>query len=128
MGLFGEKKQVESAMPIAANMLMPGAVSVKDIIAPSFVEVDFNHLKIDERYYRTLFVVGYPRFVNSNWLSSIITFDHPLYVSMFIYPTESKDVLKDLRRKIAEMEATIETDINYSCRQFKRARSNYKRS
>ena len=111
MGLFGEKKQVESAMPIAANMLMPGAVSVKDIIAPSFVEVDFNHLKIDERYYRTLFVVGYPRFVNSNWLSSIITFDHPLYVSMFIYPTESKDVLKDLRRKIAEMEATIETDI-----------------
>ena len=29
---------------------------------------------------------------------------------MFIYPVESKDVLSNLRRKIAEMEATIESD------------------
>ncbi len=30
---------------------------------------------------------------------------------MFIYPTEAKAVLDELKRKIAEMEATIETDI-----------------
>lgn len=29
---------------------------------------------------------------------------------MFIYPVESKDILSNLRRKIAEMEATIESD------------------
>jgi type IV secretory pathway VirB4 component len=81
------------------------------MIAPSFIEVDFNHLKIDERYYRTLYVVGYPRYVSANWLYSLITFDHPLYVSMYIYPTETKGVLDDLKRKIAEMEATIENDI-----------------
>ncbi|OGK19981.1 hypothetical protein A3C23_04215 [Candidatus Roizmanbacteria bacterium RIFCSPHIGHO2_02_FULL_37_13b] len=84
---------------------------MKDIVAPSFIEVDFNHLKIGDKYYRTLFVVGYPRFVSSNWLYPIITFDHPLYISMFIYPTQSKDILKDLKRKIAEMEATIESDM-----------------
>jgi len=44
-------------------------------------------------------------------LYSLITFDHPLYISMFIYPTESKTVLDELKRKIAEMEATVETDI-----------------
>ena len=94
-----------------ASFLAKGSVSIKDIIAPSYVEVDFNHLKIDERYYRTLYVVGYPRYVSANWLYSLITFDHPLYISMYIYPTETKGVLEDLKRKIAEMEATIENDI-----------------
>jgi len=93
------------------DTLTSGSISIKDIIAPSFIEVDFNHLKIDDRFYRTLYVVGYPRYVSANWLYSLITFDHPLYISMFIYPTESKNVLEDLKRKIAEMEATIESDI-----------------
>jgi len=94
-----------------ANFLAKGTVSIKDIIAPSFVEVDFNHLRIDNKYYKTLYVVGYPRYVSANWLYSLITFDHPLYISMYIYPTESKAVLDDLKRKIAEMEATIESDM-----------------
>lgn len=94
-----------------AQVLAAGAVSIKDIVAPSYIEVDFNHLKIDDKYYRTLYVVGYPRYVSPNWLYSLITFDHPLYISMYIYPTESKNVLEDLKRKIAEMEATIESDI-----------------
>jgi type IV secretory pathway VirB4 component len=93
------------------DTLTSGSISIKDMIAPSFIEVDFNHLKIDDRFYRTLYVVGYPRYVSANWLYSLITFDHPLYISMFIYPTESKNVLEDLKRKIAEMEATIESDI-----------------
>src|SRR3989339_1026052 len=94
-----------------AQTLANGSVSVKDLISPSFIEVDFNHLKIDEKFYRTLYVVGYPRYVAANWLYSLITFDHPLYVSMYVYPTESKSVLDDLKRKIAEMEATIEGEI-----------------
>jgi len=94
-----------------ADFLAKGTVSVKDIIAPSFVEVDFNHLKIDDKYYRTLYVVGYPRYVSANWLYSLITFDHPLYISMYIYPAESKAVLEDLKRKIAEMEATISNEM-----------------
>jgi type IV secretory pathway VirB4 component len=94
-----------------AHILARGSLSLKDIIAPSFVEVDFNHIKIDSRYYKTLYVVGYPRYVSPNWLYPLITFDHPLYISMYIYPTETKGVLEDLKRKIAEMEATIENDI-----------------
>jgi len=94
-----------------ADYLAKGSFSIKDIVAPSFIEVDFNHLKIDNKYYRTLYIVGYPRYVSANWLYSLITFDHPLYVSMYIYPTESKSVLDDLKRKIAEMEATIESEI-----------------
>jgi len=110
--MFGRKKQpVINPAQNVGNVLAKGTVSIKDMIAPSFIEVDFNHLKIGDKYYRTLYVVGYPRYVSANWLYSLITFDHPLYISMFIYPAESKAVLDELRRKIAEMEATIESEI-----------------
>ncbi|MEX1068382.1 MAG: conjugal transfer protein TraC, partial [Patescibacteria group bacterium] len=90
-----------------AQTIAAGAVSVQDIIAPPSIDVDFNHLKIGETFVRTLFVSGYPRFVGANWLSPLINFNHTLTLSMFYYPVESKGVLDDLRRKIAEMEATI---------------------
>lgn len=112
--LSKKSKKPETTPPKEQNVaefLARGSVSIKDIIAPSYIEVDFNYLKIDQKYYQTLYVVGYPRYVSPNWLYSLITFDHPLYISMFIYPTETKGVLDDLKRKIAEMEATIENDI-----------------
>ncbi len=112
LNLFGKKNSKKTnGVDHAAAVLAQGTVSIKDLIAPSFIEVDFNHLKIEDKYYATLFVVGYPRYVSANWLYSLITFDHPLYISMYIYPTESKEVMDELRRKIAEMQATIENDI-----------------
>lgn len=94
-----------------AKKFAQGLTKLTDIIAPSFVEVDFSNLKINDTFYTTLFVVGYPRYVGPNWLNSLITFDYPLFLSMFIYPTQSKVVLDDLKRKISEMEATIDTEI-----------------
>lgn len=81
-----------------------------DIIAPFEVEIDFNSLRINDRFYKTYFISNYPRFVNPNWLEPVISFDHSLLISMFIYPSESKGVLDELKRKVAEMEATIQTD------------------
>lgn len=85
--------------------------AVVDLISPESIEVDFDHIKIGDSFYRSLFVAGYPRFVAANWLSPIVNFDSSMDVSMFIYPVESRDVLSNLKRKIAEMEATIESDI-----------------
>lgn len=84
---------------------------VQDIIAPSVIEVDFDYLKINNRFTRTLFVAGYPRYVSANWLSPLINYEHTLDISLFLYPVESKSVLDDLRRKIAEMEAELSVDI-----------------
>lgn len=85
--------------------------SVRDIIAPPAIEVDFDHLTIGERKFRTLFVAGYPRFVSANWLEPLISFNHTLDVSMYIYPTKSEEVLDNLKRKVGEMEATIQSDM-----------------
>src|SRR3990167_9038323 len=122
MKLFGPKKQNVVSQPITPTMvktpsssrLLPGIAklekgiaSLTDIIAPSSVEVDFNFIRVGNQYYKTFFVIGYPRFVSSSWLSPLIDFDHSMNISMFCYPASSNDVLSDLRRKIAEMEATI---------------------
>jgi type IV secretory pathway VirB4 component len=84
---------------------------VLDVLAPPNVEIDFTHVKINDVYFRTIFVAGYPRFVSPGWLEPIINFDGSLDISFSIYPVEGKSVLDDLRRKIAEMEAEIYTDL-----------------
>lgn len=96
--------------PKSVETLKQGSVGIVDIIAPSSVEVDFKHIRVGDTFYRTFFVVDYPRQVSPNWLSILIDYKETMNISMFIYPVESKDVLSNLRRKIAEMEATIESD------------------
>lgn len=100
-----------SKLNVTPQQLAKGMIGIKDIIAPSLVEVDFDNIRVNNMYYRTLFVAGYPRYVSANWLHPLLSFDHSEFVSMFIYPTESKVILEDLKRKIAEMEATIQTDM-----------------
>ena len=92
------------------EILAEGMMNVRDIIAPSAIEIDFNDVRIGDMYYRTFFVSGYPRFVGANWLSPVINFDHTLLTSMFYYPVKSKVILDDLRRKITELEATTMTN------------------
>ena len=100
----------EPVSPLTA--IQKGMISLPDVIAPSSVEVDFNYIRVGESFYKTFFVVGYPRYVSPNWLSPVIDFNHSLNISMFIYPTSSPDILSDLRRKTAEMEATISSQID----------------
>ncbi|PIR42779.1 hypothetical protein CO058_03390 [candidate division WWE3 bacterium CG_4_9_14_0_2_um_filter_35_11] len=111
IGKKKEDKEVEATVvktqESAERKLAKGIPSVKDIIAPSAIEVDYNYMKIGDKYFRTLFVSGYPRFVGANWLEPIINFDHSITITMFYYPMNARNVLDDLRRKIAEMEATI---------------------
>ena len=84
-----------------------------DMIAPPVIETDFTHIRIADKYYKTVFVTGYPRFVSTNWLQPLIDFDKELNISFFIYPTQSSDVLSNLQRKIAEMEATLSSEVEH---------------
>ena len=101
LSLFKKIKPIEESKP---------QLTLEDILAPAEIEVDFNSLRIDNRFFRTYFVSAYPRFVEPNWLEPLISFDHSLLISMFIYPSQSQGVLDELKQKIAEMEATIQTD------------------
>lgn len=88
-----------------------GLVTIQDIIAPEAIEVDFTYQKINSTYTRTLFVAGYPRAVPANWLSPLINYPQQANISMFIFPSDTGDILDNLKRKITEMEAEITSDI-----------------
>ncbi len=110
----GDAKYTESVKPLVKNpnlTIDSGEMSLHDAISSDHVEVDFDHVKVNNVYYRTLFIAGYPRFVAPGWLEPVVNFNSSLDMSFYIYPVAGKSVLDDLRRKIAEMEAELSTDM-----------------
>ncbi|MCL5784626.1 MAG: DUF87 domain-containing protein, partial [Patescibacteria group bacterium] len=106
-------QQPETKPPILspAFSVMNQKMNLLDVISPQSVEVDFDYIKINDVYFRTIFVGGYPRFVAPGWLEPVVNLDTSLDIAFYIYPVDGKSVLDDLRRKIAEMEAEMTTDI-----------------
>jgi type IV secretory pathway VirB4 component len=81
-----------------------------DIIAPASIKVEQSRLQIgDERFAKTFFIFSYPRYLNSGWLSPIINLDVPMDVSFFIHPIASGIVLKQLRKRLTEIQAELLT-------------------
>jgi len=117
-GLIPDKKTTSTTASVAAakqvtdedfavQQFAQGLVDVKDIIAPSAIEVDFNHMIIGGKFFRSFFAIDYPPYVGPNWLSPLINFEYPVNISTFYYPRETGEILKSLKRKVAEMQATL---------------------
>jgi len=94
-----EQSEVEQAF-------LKGVTTLRDLIAPSSLEIHSSHFRIGTKYGRTLYVYGYPRQIYTGWLSSLINIDEVLDVSMFVYPIESQVVLNNLLKKVTQLEAT----------------------
>lgn len=79
----------------------------KDIIAPASIKINSSEAEIGEVLTKTYFIFSYPRYLNTGWLSPIINLDIPLDVSFFFHPIETETVLKQLRRKVTEVQAEL---------------------
>lgn len=117
MGLFGPSKPKVDPQALAAYqqaleqreaelIYRQGVITMRDLIAPSSLEIDANYVRIGKRYCKTLYVYGYPRQVFTGWLSPIINLDEIIDISLYIYPVESRVVLDNLRKKVTQMEAS----------------------
>ena len=82
-------------------------VRATDIIAPAAIEVGQNYLKIGEGISKSFFIFSYPRYLSTGWFSPIINLDIPMDISFFIHPIETGMVLKQLRKKVTEVQAEI---------------------
>ncbi len=77
-----------------------------DFVTYSGLEEQPNHLVIDGRYIRTLYISGYPYTASSGWLNHLINFNHNVDISFHIEPVEATFALPKLNRKITEMTST----------------------
>ncbi|RJQ32903.1 DUF87 domain-containing protein [Candidatus Parcubacteria bacterium] len=84
-----------------------GVLRLQDIIAPSALEITPNHIKIGEKVARVLFVMSYPRFLAANWFSPVINLDKVFDISIFIHPIDTVSVLRQLQKKVAEVQSQI---------------------
>lgn len=94
-----EQAEVEQAF-------LKGVSTLRDLIAPSSIEIHSSYFRLGTKYGRTLYVYGYPRQIYTGWLSPLINIDEVLDVSMYAYPVESQVVLNNLRKKVTQLEAS----------------------
>jgi len=95
-----EQTEIEQAF-------LKGMTTLRDLIAPSSLEISASYFRLGTKYGRTLYVYGYPRSIYTGWSSPLINIDEVIDVSMYIYPVESQVVLNNLRKKVSQLEASM---------------------
>ncbi len=109
MGLFS-KKTTQQPIPEEQRVeqaYLAGMTTLRDLIAPSSLEIFSNYFRLGTKFGRTLYVYGYPRQVHTGWLSPLINIDEILDISMFIYPVDTQTILKNLTKKVTQLEASL---------------------
>ena len=114
---MGKKKKLTAAEIAAQNEAIEaaeiqrafeqGTNTLRDLISPSSIEIHSDYFRLGNKYGRTLYVYGYPRTLYTGWISPIINIDEVIDVSMYIYPVESAVVMKNLRTKVTQLEASL---------------------
>ena len=95
------------------DIFQKGITTLRDLVAPASLEFKSNYFIMGTRYCRTMYAYGYPRSIYTGWLSSIINLDEILDISMFIYPVDSQVVMNNLRRKVTQLEASMEVNAEH---------------
>ena len=103
-----QEKEMKAKEAIAAEKAFrKGTVSVLDLIAPSAMRINPRFLEIGGKFARTIFVITYPRYLSVGWFVPIINYDASLDITMYFYPVKSEIILKQLQRKVGNIEAEL---------------------
>jgi len=87
-----------------------GVLSVRDLISPASLKSEAKHLMLGNQFVRTIFIIGYPRYISVGWFAPIINLNTTFDVSMFFYPVKSAVILKQLQNKVGSISAQIISD------------------
>ncbi len=91
----------------AEKIFQEGMATVRDLIAPSSFEINYDNLKVEGTFARTFMVYSYPRYLDTNWMSPIVNFDATMDIAQFIYPIDSAKIMKILSKKVTQMQAAM---------------------
>ncbi|MFA5352054.1 MAG: DUF87 domain-containing protein [Candidatus Gracilibacteria bacterium] len=96
-----------ATMREAEKVYQQGLASVRDLIAPSSLEVHYDHLQLSGVFSRSFFVYAYPRYLETNWLTPVVNFDATVDMAQFIYPISSAEIMHTLKKKVAQIQSSI---------------------
>lgn len=98
-----EEHDVSKKLSDVEKTYREGLTTLRDLIAPSALKFESSYFELNGKFCRSFFVLAYPRFLSSNWLSFVINAEGALDLSMFIYPIDSETILKKLKSKVGEI-------------------------
>src|SRR3989344_5391607 len=99
---FGKKKD-----DVGDTVFQEQTINIQDIIAPSFIGITQDKLKIGEKTAKSFFILSYPRYLNTGWLSPAINLNVAMDICFFIHPVNSALILKKLRSKITQVSSEL---------------------
>lgn len=102
-----KEKDLSSKLNDVEKTYREGLTTLKDLLAPAALTFQGSYFEMNGKFGRSFFVLAYPRFLSSNWLSFIIQAEGALDLSMFIYPIDSETILKKLKSKVGEIGSQI---------------------
>jgi type IV secretory pathway VirB4 component len=106
--LFGRGTKKQDLAPIMPqDIYEAGVLELQDIIAPSALKVTPRSISLGDKIVRTFFVISYPRYLTEGWFAPIINLDRIFDISIFIHPIDTVTVLKQLQKKVAEVQSQI---------------------
>ncbi len=100
--LFNPQKNEVTDKPVANEN-----INVQDIIAPPYIGIEQNYIKLGEKLAKTFFIFSYPRYLNTDWLSPVINLSTPMDISLFIHPVNNELILKKLRSKVTQLSSEL---------------------
>jgi len=102
MFLFKKKKE-----EIPEKIFETEVIRAADIVAPASIEIGSGHLKLGEKLAQSYFIFSYPRYLTTGWFSPVINLDIPMDISFFIHPIEAGLILRQLRKRVTEVQAEL---------------------
>ncbi len=114
MSLFSRKpastpavREREKRLEEYERVYQEGIATLRDILAPAALNITPRFIELSGEYVATLFAFVYPRYLQSTWLAPLINLDAEMDISIFLYPLESGTILKNLKKKVAQVQASI---------------------
>lgn len=85
-------------------------IKFADVLAPSALELTSQYLQLGGKFLKTIFVISYPRYLNTGWFSPIVNLDKIFDISIFVHPIDTASTLKNLRKKLTEVQSQISSE------------------
>lgn len=89
------------------EMYHAAVMELQDVLAPSAIAITPKSITMGDKIAKSFYIISYPRFLTAGWLSEIINLDKIFDLSLHIHPVETAAVLRDFRKKVAEVESQI---------------------
>ena len=100
---FSKKRKIK--VPISQEL--SAFEKIKEIIAPPGVQFFTDYFQVGELYGRVILVLEYPNYLIGAWLSKVIILDEVYNLSIYYEPVDTSQVLKQLEKQLARIEAQI---------------------